>query len=87
LSVDCDGFEVETVMNIRAAKAKLKVHEVPSYEHSRVHGVSNLHIGRDGWRIVKVIVRERLSGRARSQGPAASDSALVARLMAEKTVN
>jgi glycosyltransferase involved in cell wall biosynthesis len=64
LSLDCEGFEVETVMNIRAARAGLRVHEVPSHEHSRIHGVSNLHIVKDGWRIAKVIVRERLSRRA-----------------------
>jgi hypothetical protein len=29
--------------------------------------VSNLHIVKDGWRIAKVIVRERLSRRARPQ--------------------
>jgi glycosyltransferase involved in cell wall biosynthesis len=61
LSLDCDGFEVETVMNIRAARAGLRVHEVPSHEYSRMHGLSNLHIIKDGWRIAKVIVRERLS--------------------------
>ena len=63
LDIDCEGFEVETVMNIRAARAGLRVHEVPSHEHSRIHGVSNLRIVRDGWRIAKVIVRERLSRR------------------------
>jgi len=63
LALDCDGFEVETVMNVRAAKAGLWVHEVPSHEHQRVHGVSNLHVVRDGWRIARVIVRERLTRR------------------------
>lgn len=61
LNLDCDGFEIETVMNVRAAKAGLVVQEVPSHEHSRLHGVSNLHAIRDGWRIAKVILRERLS--------------------------
>lgn len=61
LNIDCEGFEVETVMNIRAARLGLRVHEVPSHEHTRIHGVSNLHIVKDGWRIAKVIVRERLS--------------------------
>ncbi|HTU75315.1 MAG TPA: glycosyltransferase family 2 protein [Trebonia sp.] len=69
LGLDCDGFEVETVMNVRAAKAGLWVHEVPSHEHSRRHGVSNLHIVKDGWRIAKVIVRERLARRDWAVGP------------------
>jgi glycosyltransferase involved in cell wall biosynthesis len=62
LEVDCAGFEVETLMNIRAAKAGLKIHEVPSFERCRLYGVSNLRAVRDGWRILKVIVRERFSG-------------------------
>jgi glycosyltransferase involved in cell wall biosynthesis len=63
LEVDCEGFEVETVLNIRAAKGGLRVHEVPSHEHRRLHGVSNLIVARDGWRIVKVILRERRADR------------------------
>jgi glycosyltransferase involved in cell wall biosynthesis len=66
LDLDCDGFEVETVMNIRAAKAGLRIQEIPSHEHSRVHGVSNLNVVRDGWRIAKVIAAERPSAQRRS---------------------
>ena len=62
LSLDCAGFEVETLMNIRAAQAGLQVQEVPSHEFSRVYGNSNLRMIRDGWRITKVIVRERFLG-------------------------
>ena len=36
LEVDCDGFEVETLINIRIAKAGLRVAEVPSFEE-RAH--------------------------------------------------
>jgi hypothetical protein len=61
LSVDCDGFEVETLINIRVAKAHLRVREVPSYEGVRLHGVSNLHAVRDGRRVLKTIMRERLT--------------------------
>jgi len=60
LSPDCKGFEVETLINIRAARAKLKIHEVPSYEHSRQHGRSNLDARRDGLRVLRTIVAERL---------------------------
>jgi glycosyltransferase involved in cell wall biosynthesis len=59
MDIDCTGFEVETLMNIRAAKAGLKIQEVPSHEHSRIFGASNLSAIRDGWRIFKVIMRER----------------------------
>jgi len=67
LSLDCDGFEVETVMNIRAAKAGLWIQEIPSHERSRMHGESNLRVIHDGWRIVKVIIREWFSGRESQQ--------------------
>ncbi len=36
LHVTCDGFEVETVINVRAAKAGLRVAEVPSFEFDRI---------------------------------------------------
>jgi glycosyltransferase involved in cell wall biosynthesis len=61
LFVTCDGFEVETVINVRAAKAGLKVVEVPSFERSRIHGLSNLNAWRDGKRALNAILRERLS--------------------------
>jgi glucosyl-dolichyl phosphate glucuronosyltransferase len=61
LNLDCRGFEIETLMNIRAAKALLQVQEVPSQEWPRVHGESNLHVVVDGWRILKVIVGETVS--------------------------
>lgn len=60
LVVDCPGFEVETLINIRVAKLGLRVEEIPSFESERLHGQSNLHPIRDGWRILRVIFRERL---------------------------
>jgi hypothetical protein len=62
IDVDCDGFEVETLINIRCAKAGLVVHEVPSYEGHRVHGVSNLNAARDGLRVFRTILLERRMG-------------------------
>jgi glycosyltransferase involved in cell wall biosynthesis len=66
-----DGFEVETVINIRAARARLIVQEVASYEHSRIHGVSNLNACRDGWRVLHTILAERYFARERK--PLATD--------------
>jgi glycosyltransferase involved in cell wall biosynthesis len=63
LDVDCDGFEIETLINIRVARAGLAVVEVPSFEHRRIHGASNLHAVRDGWRILRTIARERVQVR------------------------
>jgi hypothetical protein len=77
LALDCAGFEVETLMNIRAAAAGLVVHEVPSFENRRIYGVSNLRIVMDGQRIVKVIIREwlayRRAMRVEVEIPSASD--------------
>lgn len=57
---DCSGFEVETLMSVRVAKRKLKVVEVPSFEARRRHGVSNLHARRDGMRVLRTILAERI---------------------------
>jgi glycosyltransferase involved in cell wall biosynthesis len=65
MRVDCDGFEVETLINIRIAKAGLVVHEVPSYERNRIHGASNLNAVRDGSRVLRTIARERTSAASR----------------------
>lgn len=63
LEIDCPGFEVEALMGIRAARARLRIHEVPSHERCRVYGSSNLRVVRDGWRIFKVILREKFGTR------------------------
>lgn len=65
MRVDCDGFEVETLVNVRIAKAGLTIHEVPSRERDRIHGRSNLHAVRDGSRILRTIALERISVRSR----------------------
>jgi glycosyltransferase involved in cell wall biosynthesis len=54
-----DGFEVETIIHVRVAKAGLVVVEVPSFEHARIHGVSNLNAVRDGRRVLQAILAER----------------------------
>ncbi len=59
INIDCDGFEIETLLNLRMHKAQFKIVEVPSFEYSRVHGESNLRTFRDGWRVLKTIVQER----------------------------
>jgi len=61
-----DGFEIETLINVRVAQSPLAVTEVASYESRRLHGVSNLNAWRDGWRVLRVIVAERGFGRRSS---------------------
>jgi glycosyltransferase involved in cell wall biosynthesis len=60
-----DGFEIETMINIRAAADGMKVGEVGSVEHARIHGQSNLNTFRDGFRVLRTIFSEY--GRMRRQ--------------------
>ncbi|GLY06354.1 MULTISPECIES: glycosyltransferase family 2 protein [Actinoplanes] len=53
-----DGFEIETMINIRAVVEKLNVGEVGSTEHERIHGESNLNTFRDGFRVLRTIFSE-----------------------------
>ncbi len=59
IAIECDGFEIETLINLQIHKAQLKIIEVPSFERPRIHGKSNLHTFRDGWCILKTILKER----------------------------
>lgn len=58
LQLDADGFEIETMMNVRALQVGLRVVEVPSFEAKRIYGNSNLQTIPDGWRVLKTIVKE-----------------------------
>jgi glycosyltransferase involved in cell wall biosynthesis len=57
-----DGFEIETLLLLRAATAGLAVAEVPSFEHPRIYGSSNLRAFRDGRRVLRTILAERRRG-------------------------
>jgi glycosyltransferase involved in cell wall biosynthesis len=66
-----DGFEIETLINIRIAAAGLAVTEVPSFERSRIYGVSNLSAFSDGIRVFRTILYERfIVSRREQQFPA-----------------
>jgi glycosyltransferase involved in cell wall biosynthesis len=52
------GFEVETVMHIRAVRAGLRIAEVPSFESIRISGSTNLRTVRDGFRVLRAIGTE-----------------------------
>jgi glycosyltransferase involved in cell wall biosynthesis len=68
LRSSCVGFEVETVLNIKALQNGLKVVEVASFESDRIHGESNLRTLPDGWRILKTILRERFARKSSPWG-------------------
>lgn len=65
---DADGFEIETLINVRALAAGMRVVEVPSYESRRVHGLSHLNTWQDGYRVLRTITRERVHVRAQRRG-------------------
>jgi len=66
-----DGFEVETLINIRAAEAGVRITEVGSVELVRLHGESNLNAVADGLRVLRTTVRERRYRKARAAARAA----------------
>ncbi len=59
------GFEFETEIAIRAIKVGLRIAEVPSNESNRRFGTSNLNAFRDGKRVLRTIIRQRLVSRPR----------------------
>jgi glycosyltransferase involved in cell wall biosynthesis len=61
LGIESDGFEIETELTIKAMKAGLIMKEIPSFEGKRLNGVGNLRAFSDGKRILKTILKLRLS--------------------------
>ncbi|HEY2672271.1 MAG TPA: glycosyltransferase family 2 protein [Rugosimonospora sp.] len=53
-----DGFEIETLINVRVASHGLRITEVASVEAARMHGVSNLNAFGDGRRVLRTIFAE-----------------------------
>jgi glycosyltransferase involved in cell wall biosynthesis len=68
-----DGFEIETLIHMRVAEEGLRVAEVPSFEHPRIHGVSNLDAFSDGLRVLTTILVERRRARCRHRSRRTSD--------------
>ena len=61
LNLKSTGFGIETEISIKAAKRKLNVLEVPSFEKKRLHGEGKLKTLKHGWVILKTILNEILS--------------------------
>jgi len=59
LWLDADGFEIETQIVTRAVRQGLRIAEIPSVESPRRFGESNLNAFRDGWRVLRTLIRER----------------------------
>jgi len=76
LALAADGFEIETEIVVRSLLCGLRVGEVGSFESPRAHGASNLRTFRDGGRVLRVMLRERLGrggGSARAPAREAGD--------------
>lgn len=80
-----DGFEIETLINVRVAAAELEIAEVCSYEASRIHGVSNLNAVTDGFRVLKTIRQEFVLAR-KTRRRASRKVAAVSVLIGDKPV-
>lgn len=57
LQLEADGFEIETEVVCRSVRQGLIVREIPSHETPRISGESNLHPVRDGFRILRAMLR------------------------------
>jgi len=64
-----DGFEIETLINLRVAASGLSVAEVCSYEKARMYGLSNLNAVGDGMRVLRTIQKEYARLRACGELP------------------
>jgi glycosyltransferase involved in cell wall biosynthesis len=58
-----DGFEIEALIIGRFALSGAAITEVPSFEHNRYHGNTNLNTFRDGFRVLWTILQDRLYAR------------------------
>jgi glycosyltransferase involved in cell wall biosynthesis len=66
LALTAHGFDIEAELIVHALKANLRIAEVPSMELPRRHGASNLHTFRDGRRVLRTLVRERVTRHPRA---------------------
>jgi glycosyltransferase involved in cell wall biosynthesis len=77
-----DGFEIETLIHMRVAAEGLRVAEVPSFEHPRIHGASNLDAFSDGLRVLTTILVERRRARCRQRSRRRASGARTASALA-----
>jgi glycosyltransferase involved in cell wall biosynthesis len=73
MQLDGDGFEIEMQLVARATLLGARVAEVASFEAERMYGNSKLNTFRDGWRVLRTMLRERVR-RAERRILAATDA-------------
>lgn len=84
LELDADGFEIETQIVTRATRRGLRITEMPSTEHPRRFGQSNLNAFRDGLRVLRTLLVEWRGTTSRPQ-LSASDMQPIRVPVAEET--
>src|SRR5215472_4615258 len=82
-----DGFEIETLIHMRVAEEGLRVAEVPSFEHPRIHGSSNLDAFSNGLRVLTTILAERRRSRRRHRSRRRGPGVRTATIMAGRPVH
>jgi glycosyltransferase involved in cell wall biosynthesis len=78
-----DGFEIEALINIRAAVAGARIIEVGSTEKIRLHGTSHLNACSDGLRVLRTILAERRRARRMARAVVADQVPSGAQLVGE----
>ena len=58
MNIQANRFDIENEMVVKAGKMKLRVTEVPTIEEKRVYGQSRLNTFKDGYIILKRILKE-----------------------------
>ena len=82
-----DGFEIETLIHMRVAEEGLCVAEVPSFEHARIHGASNLDAFSDGLRVLTTILVERRRARRRHRSSRRGSGVRTASVLAGRPIH
>ncbi len=67
LAFEISGWACEIINNVRAARNKLRVVEVASFEYNRIAGEAKLQTFPAGWQILKAILRERVTRSSNSR--------------------
>jgi hypothetical protein len=60
LALTADGFEIEMELILSAVRTGMRIVEVPSIELERRAGDSNLNAWKDGKRVLKTLIKERV---------------------------
>ena len=76
LGLTSTGFEIEAEITVTAVRAGMRIAEVPSVELPRRSGHSNLHVIRDGFRVLGCVLRHRSTRAGRPARPARAADAL-----------